>query len=50
MFQDRGGVGRVLTLSPVRWIDGWPQLGDENGKVPEVMRPYKSGEPQSSIV
>ena len=43
MFQDRGGVGRVLTLSPVRWIDGWPQLGDENGKVPAQMRPYKSG-------
>ena len=42
MFQDRGGVGRVLTLSPVRWIDGWPQLGDENGKVPEMMRAYRS--------
>lgn len=34
IFQDRGGVGRVLTLSPCRWIDGWPMLGDENGKVP----------------
>ena len=42
MFQDRGGVGRVLTLSPVRWIDGWPQLGDENGKVPTTMRTYRS--------
>ncbi len=50
MFQDRGGVGRVLTLSPVRWIDGWPMLGDERGKVPEVMRPYKSGEPTTAIV
>ena len=50
MFQDRGGVGRVLTLSPVRWIDGWPMLGDERGKVPEVMRPYKSGEPATAIV
>ena len=29
IFQDRGGVGRVLTLSPCRWIDGWPMLGDE---------------------
>ena len=35
MFQDRGGVGRVLTLSPCRWIDGWPMLGDEEGFVPE---------------
>ena len=34
IFQDRGGVGRVLTLMPCRWIDGWPILGDENGKVP----------------
>ena len=50
MFQDRGGVGRVLTLSPVRWIDGWPQLGDENGKVPEMMRPYRSGMPETAIV
>ena len=48
MFQDRGGVGRVLTLSPVRWIDGWPQLGDENGKVPEMMRPYRSLTPDPS--
>ena len=50
MFQDRGGVGRVLTLSPVRWIDGWPQLGDEQGKVPATMRPYRSGQPQTAIV
>ena len=50
MFQDRGGVGRVLTLSPVRWIDGWPMLGDENGRVPDVMRPYRSGLPQKAIV
>lgn len=34
IFQDRGGVGRVLTLNPCRWKDGWPLLGDENGKVP----------------
>ena len=50
MFQDRGGVGRVLTLSPCRWIDGWPMLGDEEGKVPTLMRPLKSGEPERHIV
>lgn len=38
IFQDRGGVGRVLTLNPCRWIDGWPMLGDENGKVPAVVK------------
>lgn len=50
IFQDRGGVGRVLTLMPCRWIDGWPMLGDEEGKVPTVMRPLKSGEPERHIV
>ncbi|MEI6945644.1 glycoside hydrolase 43 family protein [Paraflavisolibacter sp. H34] len=34
VFQDRGGVGRVPLLMPVRWVDGWPMLGDENGRVP----------------
>lgn len=33
IFQDRGGVGRVPMLMPCRWIDDWPMLGDENGKV-----------------
>jgi beta-xylosidase len=37
IFQDRGGVGRVLTLEPCNWINGWPILGDEKGHVPEVM-------------
>lgn len=34
IFQDRNGVGRVPLLMPVRWVNGWPMLGDENGKVP----------------
>lgn len=38
IFQDRGGVGRVLTLLPCTWKDGWPMLGDENGNVPLSMR------------
>jgi len=50
IFQDRGGVGRVLTLMPCRWINGWPMLGDEDGKVPSTMRPLKSGEPTTGIV
>ena len=37
IFQDRGGVGRVPTLMPCRWVDGWPMLGDENGHVPTYM-------------
>ena len=50
IFQDRAGVGRVLTVMPCRWIDGWPMLGDEEGKVPARVRPLKSGEPEASIV
>ena len=50
IFQDRGGVGRVLTVMPCRWIDGWPMLGDEEGKVPARVRPLKSGEPAAAIV
>ena len=34
IFQDRGGVGRVPCVMPVRWIDGWPMCGDANGKIP----------------
>lgn len=38
IFQDRGGVGRILTLSPVTWTDGWPLIGDEEGHVPPCPR------------
>lgn len=37
IFQDRGGVGRVLTLNPCRWVDGVPMLGDADGKVPATV-------------
>src|SRR5574344_675441 len=28
MFQDPGAVGRISTLQPMKWVDGWPILGD----------------------
>lgn len=37
LFQDRGAVGRVPVLTPCRWEDGWPMLGDAEGKVPLIM-------------
>lgn len=37
IFQDRGGVGRVLTLNPCTWREGWPMLGDSYGNVPEFV-------------
>jgi beta-xylosidase len=43
-------VGRVLTVMPCRWINGWPMLGDENGRVPDTVRPLVSGQPATGIV
>lgn len=38
IFQDRGGVGRVLTIEPCSWIDGWPMLGNlSDGKIPDTV-------------
>jgi Beta-xylosidase len=36
LFQDHGAVGRVPILVPCRWEDGWPILGDADGKVQVV--------------
>ena len=50
IFQDRGGVGRVPILIPVKWENDWPVLGD-NGKVPldgEV--PFPTFKPKNNIV
>lgn len=33
-FQDRGPYGRIVHMNPVRWVDGWPEMGvdlDGNG-------------------
>lgn len=49
IFQDRGGVGRVLTLNPCTWKDGWPMLGDENGKVPEKINKKISNEIEGKV-
>lgn len=29
-FQDRGWLGRVVHLEPMRWIDDWPEIGDRS--------------------
>ena len=36
LFRDYGAVGRIPYLVPVKWVDGWPVLG-ENGKVPATL-------------
>lgn len=35
MFQDHGAVGRIPTLQPLTWVDGWPILGDNGVPVKE---------------
>lgn len=35
MFQDHGAVGRIPTLQPLKWEDGWPLLGDNTVPVKE---------------
>ena len=42
MFQDHGGVGRIPTLQPVTWEDGWPILGDNTVPVKEFEVKLKS--------
>lgn len=43
LFQDHGAVGRIPVLVPVRWEEGWPVYGDEEGKVPlQLTKPGKS--------
>lgn len=29
IFQDHGAVGRIITLQPVTWVDGWPIIGED---------------------
>lgn len=50
IFQDRTAVGRVPILMPCRWRDGWPMLGDEDGRIPKKMQPIVSGQPSCPIV
>ena len=35
-FQDHGAVGRLPTLQPVTWEDGWPVMGERGKPLEEV--------------
>lgn len=50
LFQDRGAVGRVPVLMPCRWEDGWPILGNAEGKVPLVMEKPVQGYGEMPLV
>ena len=49
LFRDYGAVGRIPYLAPVKWVDGWPIIG-ENNKVPEVLNLPKSSGYSPGIV
>ncbi len=49
LFRDYGAVGRIPYLVPVKWVDGWPQLGD-HGKVPETLNLPANNSPIPAIV
>ncbi len=39
IFQDRDAIGRVPTLQPVTWVDGWPMLGQDGRAVVTYKKP-----------
>ncbi len=49
IFQDRDGLGRAPMLMPCTWIDGWPMLGDKDGKVPEIMKKPVQGQERRAL-
>lgn len=50
IFQDRDAVGRVLTLNPVRWVDGWPIMGDVLDRVPATATKKIIPNPRAAVV
>ena len=41
IFQDRNAIGRVPTLSPVAWDDGWPMIGKVPHEVNVALTPHE---------
>ena len=40
LFKDAGTVGRIPYLEPVKWVDGWPVLGNNGTDVTAAGKPY----------
>lgn len=36
-FQDHGAVGRIMTVQPITWVDGWPIAGEDTKPLESVM-------------
>ena len=41
MFRDAGAIGRIPYLEPVKWVDGWPVIGNNGRDVSEGGKAYK---------
>lgn len=51
-FQDRDSYGRVTHLQPMRWVKGWPVIGedaDRDGRGQPVLRHRKPNLPQQPL-
>jgi hypothetical protein len=40
LFCDAGAIGRIPYLEPVKWVDGWPIVGNNGRDVCEGGKPY----------
>ena len=49
ILHDSGGVGSVPMLMRCTWIDGWPMLGDKDGKVPDTMQKPVQGQERKAL-
>jgi len=38
-FQDRGWLGRIVHLEPMKWVDDWPVMGDAGHPVATYRKP-----------
>lgn len=41
-FQDVGALGRITHLQPMRWVDGWPIMGENGQPVAEYLLPEEN--------
>ena len=41
-FQEKQPWGRIIHLNPVKWVDGWPVMGDNGTPVKKYKMPVKS--------
>lgn len=41
LFKDAGAIGRIPYLEPVKWVDGWPIIGNNGRDVSENGKAYR---------